>query len=82
MVGPAETPDDTFQEVRALRAPIEEMDLEIEAVVGDHEPGNTPTGTEIDDAGARGEPGEGGDERPGVIDDLGDGAGPEEAEGL
>ena len=79
-IRPAEAAHDTFQEVRPLRATIEEVNDEIRAVVGDHEAGHTSARAEIDDSGTRCEFREGRHERTSVVHDLDHGTCAEESE--
>ena len=72
--------DHLCQEVGALRPSIKQGQLQIWSIGGDHQPGNTASGTQIDDRTSNTI--ECGDEYPGMVNDLRDRPIPQKAEAL
>jgi hypothetical protein len=81
-VVPSQATDHAPEEVRALRATIEQRDGQVGPIVGDHESGDTATGTEVEYGPHAGIHLEGVHEATGMRDHLGDGTGAQEAEAL
>ena len=78
--GPPQPPDGTLQEIRAFRTAVEENHLEIGSIVGDHQAGDTPAGTQIQYSSRH--TNESAAVRAGVFDHLGDGSLTEKAQFL
>lgn len=86
-IGPAEPRDDASEEVGPLGPSIQQGDLQVGPIVGDHQPGNAAAGSEIEYVQRRIrrsgiEALEGAYEVPSVFDDLIDGAIAEEPQPL